>query len=441
MLAAMAKFRTGVMSRSEIALLRESLNIIAGARSASIEDRRNALQMLTELDDKEKSSLSDEDLSWAWKNLETTGPNTNSQPTHTSSTSRKNVPVDAKPGVPTTNHLGQTLVFSDEFDSLNMSTWSHEVTMGGGGNWEFEYYTNNRTNSYTKNGVLYLRPTLTSDVIGDAAVVNGHTQDLWGDFNSITSCTDNSFYGCSRTSNGLNIINPIQSAALKSINSFSFKYGNLEVRAKLPKGDWIWPAIWLLPKDESYGKWPASGEIDLVESRGNGNGYPQGVDSFGSTLHYGPFYPLDPWSTAHGESTLPSGDFSTDFHTFGLTWTPTSISTYLDDPSNVVLHLDMSAQSFWQLGNFPSTCANPWNATNPSTTPNNMAPFDQEFFIKFNVAVGGTNTYFPDGVGNKPWSNNSPSAALDFWNARASWFPTWEGENAALQIDWIRVYQ
>jgi hypothetical protein len=83
--------------------------------------------------------------------------------------------------------------------------------------------------------------------------VNGGTIDLSGDRNSKSSCTDSSFYGCSRSSNGANIINPIQSAAIKTINSFAFKYGVVEVRAKLPKGDWIWPAIWMLPKNEAFG--------------------------------------------------------------------------------------------------------------------------------------------------------------------------------------------
>eukprot|EP00301_Raphidiophrys_heterophryoidea_P025703 c8685_g1_i1.p1 GENE.c8685_g1_i1~~c8685_g1_i1.p1 ORF type:complete len:492 (+),score=111.31 c8685_g1_i1:69-1478(+) len=422
MIDSMNKFRASQMSRDDIALFRESLSVIVASRTAAMEDRRNALQMLSEIEEQEKSAIDSEAVNWAYETLQKTASSPKSQ---------------TKSGVPQVNHLGQQLIFSDEFDTLNNAVWSHEVTMSGGGNWEFEYYTNNRTNSYVRDGILYLRPTLTADTLGQDALINGHTQDLWGDFKSVTSCTDPSFYGCSRMSNGANIINPIQSASVKSISSFSFKYGNLQVRAKLPKGDWIWPAIWLLPKSDVYGKWPASGEIDLVESRGNSNGYPQGVESFGSTLHYGPFYPLDSWQFAHNVSSLASGDFSDDFHTFGLLWTETSITTYLDDPSNIVLKLDMTNQNFWDLGKFPQTCANPWNTTSQS----NMAPFDQEFFVKFNVAVGGTNTYFPDGVGGKPWSNQSPTAALDFWNAHGAWFPTWQGEKAAMQVDWVRVYQ
>jgi beta-glucanase (GH16 family) len=101
-------------------------------------------------------------------------------------------------------------------------------------------------------------------------------------------CTGNNFYGCERTSGaGGNILNPIQSAKITTAETFSFTYGRVEVRAKLPKGDWLWPAIWLLPARNEYGMWPASGEIDIMESRGNTNNPDSaggGVESFGSTL-------------------------------------------------------------------------------------------------------------------------------------------------------------
>ena len=84
----------------------------------------------------------------------------------------------------------------------------------------------------------------------------------------------NSWYGCERTSGaGGNYLNPITSARLRSVNSFNFKYGRVEFKAKVPKGDWIWPALWLLPRDNAYGMWPSSGEIDVMETRGNGPSY------------------------------------------------------------------------------------------------------------------------------------------------------------------------
>jgi len=97
-------------------------------------------------------------------------------------------------------------------------------------------------------------------------------------------------YGCERNAAASgNYINPVRSVRLRSVNALNFKYGRVEVRAKLPKGDWMWPAIWLLPSYNSYGTWPASGEIDIMESRGNdATCSAGGVNRFGSTLHWGP---------------------------------------------------------------------------------------------------------------------------------------------------------
>jgi beta-glucanase (GH16 family) len=139
--------------------------------------------------------------------------------------------------------------------------------MSGGGNWEFEYYTNNRTNSFVEDGVLFLQPTFTADKIGEDALENG-SMNLYGS-TPADECTSNQFFGCERSAGNGNIINPIQSARLRSIKSVNFKYGRAEIRAKMPKGDWIWPGIWMIPTDNAYGGWPASGEIDIVESRGN----------------------------------------------------------------------------------------------------------------------------------------------------------------------------
>eukprot|EP01098_Paradermamoeba_levis_P008399 TRINITY_DN3483_c0_g1_i2.p1 TRINITY_DN3483_c0_g1~~TRINITY_DN3483_c0_g1_i2.p1 ORF type:complete len:390 (+),score=103.59 TRINITY_DN3483_c0_g1_i2:83-1252(+) len=324
------------------------------------------------------------------------------------------------------------ILFCDDFDSFDLSVWKHDITLAGGGNWEFQYYSNNRSNSYVRNSTLFMKPTLTSDKIGDANVLNGYTMDMWG-LDPPSQCTGNAFYGCFRQSNGANIINPIQSALVRTIDSFSGTNFRVEIRAKLPVGDWIWPAIWLLPKHNFYGDWPASGEIDIMESRGNSPAYsPGGYDQFGSTLHWGPYWAENRYLQTHEVYKSPDpNSLVSQFHVYGLTWSSKGITIYIDDPSNVVLSVPFN-ESFWQKGNFPSVYDNPW-AGRP-----NAAPFDQEFYLLLNVAVGGTNTYFPDGFG-KPWSNDSPHASLDFNNAKGQWWPTWKGEDSALQIDYVRV--
>ena len=72
----------------------------------------------------------------------------------------------------------ETLIFEDNFDKFNFKTWQHEITLSGEGNWEFEWYYNNRSNSFVRDGVLYLKPTLTEDAIGLDAM-HGDV-NIWG---------------------------------------------------------------------------------------------------------------------------------------------------------------------------------------------------------------------------------------------------------------------
>jgi beta-glucanase (GH16 family) len=327
----------------------------------------------------------------------------------------------------------ETLIFDDEFNNFNLSTWQHEITMGGGGNWEFEYYTNNRTNSFVKDGILHLQPTLSEDTFGLDTIQHGDI-NLWGG-SPADQCTSNAFYGCERNAAASgNFNNPIQSARIRSVNSFSFKYGRVEIRAKLPKGDWIWPAIWMLPKYNSYGQWPASGEIDIVESRGNDPSCPNSRTSFGSTLHWGPGWPYDAWDKAHADYTS-STDLSADFHLYGLEWTANGIKTTIDGAPVLDFPFD---QDLFTKGGFPNV-NNPWQYETE-----NSAPFNQEFYLIFNVAVGGTNAYFPDGACGKPWSNNDPHAVNAFYNAKGQWYSTWNypaTHDSAMQIDYVKVWQ
>ena len=189
--------------------------------------------------------------------------------------------------------VAETLIWEDNFDKLDFSKWSHEITMGGGGNWEFEWYSNNRTNSFVEDSVLYLQPSLTQDAIGLDAMLHGDINIWGGQYGN--ECTTNAFYGCERNAAASgNVNNPVKSARLRTAGKFSFNQGKVEVRAQIPKGDWIWPAIWLLPESEEFGAWPASGEIDVMESRGNDASCEAGGrNKFASTLHWGPDYSVN----------------------------------------------------------------------------------------------------------------------------------------------------
>ncbi|XP_076449798.1 beta-1,3-glucan-binding protein-like [Babylonia areolata] len=319
--------------------------------------------------------------------------------------------------------LRGAVMFRDDFNRLDTSNWRYEVSMYGGMNWEFQVYTPESYNVFTRSGNLYLKPTKTTDDPrwDDNYLYSGvmDPAQIWG------YCTQSAQYGCHREGrNG--ILPPVMSGKLKSVPTL--RYGYVEVRARIPKGDWLWPAIWMLPRDNHYGGWPRSGEIDIMESRGNVNANGHGVNEVSSTLHWG----TSPGDNHYGQTTgaRHTGDWSAGFHTWKLEWTYDHLATYVDNQQ--IMRVTPPAGGFSQLGH----TSNIWAGNDK------MAPFDKEFYMIFNVAVGGTNGFFPDGWNYgyaKPWSNSSPHAAKDFWQNRARWEHSWVGDNVAMEIDYIEM--
>ncbi len=158
-------------------------------------------------------------------------------------------------------------------------------------------------------------------------------------------------------------IPPVRSARLTTKGKKSIRYGMVEVEAKMPKGDWLWPAIWMMPEDSVYGGWPRSGEIDIMESRGNGRDYSEGGrDYYYGTLHWGTFSYQFPcmilftncfaaptsetdayWKTTNAKK-IRRGDFSDGFHTFGIQWTPNYIYFYIDSKVHQILFIAKPSQ-------------------------------------------------------------------------------------------------
>ncbi|BFZ12781.1 hypothetical protein BsWGS_15820 [Bradybaena similaris] len=313
--------------------------------------------------------------------------------------------------------------FTQPFDPWNMHTWKTEVSMFGGRNWEFQVYTNDAKNVFTRDGNLFLYPVPTvNDPRFDENFLKTGTMDvadIWG------ICTNDADYGCSRSGNN-GMLPPVMSGKVSS--QPAIRYGTVEVRARIPRGDWLWPAIWMMPKNSVYGVWPRSGELDIMETRGNAG--PPGVQTVTSTFHWGDAWNNNKWSLTHGEKSSPAGTTWHDaFHTWKIERTADHIITSIDDQT--ILSVNAPPNGFWQLGGLSS---NIW------ASGSKIAPFDQDFYLILNVAVGGINGYFSDtenwGV-KKPWANNSPHANLDFWNARNDWLPTWQGDQAALQVDYV----
>jgi beta-glucanase (GH16 family) len=154
---------------------------------------------------------------------------------------------------------------------------------------------------------------------------------------------------------------------------FGQKYGRFEFRAKLPVGQGVWPAIWMLPAEERYGGWPASGEIDVLEARGQ-----EPTKVLGS-LHFGARWPAN--THASREYVLPRRGSIADFHLYALEWTPGEMRWLVDDES-------YATQSYWWSSSKTEgdRGAAPANESELNPWP---APFDQPFYLVMNVAVGG----------------------------------------------------
>jgi beta-glucanase (GH16 family) len=345
------------------------------------------------------------------------------------------------------------LVYSDNFggSSLNASAWTHEIALNGFGTGSFDWTTSDSSNAFVDSNGLHIVPTLTNETtsISNAQLIDGYTLNLTADGTCSESSSQTAY--CVATSNATQgiMIPPVRSARLTTQNKVGIRYGRVEVEAQLPVGDWLWPAIWMMSTQSVYGAWPRSGEIDIMESRGNLPSYPPGGPNwYTSTLHWGPASTMDGAYRTSNSYTLQRGDYTERMHTYGLEWDARYIYTYLDTRLTQVTYAAFDAgNTLWDRGQFGNAgslpngtmLTNPWvNST--STTGN--APFDQEFFLILNVAVGSRSGWFPDGVGDKPWADDDVDAERRFWNDVQTWLPTWgEGTSRGMTVRSVRMWQ
>jgi len=224
---------------------------------------------------------------------------------------------------------GWNLVWHDEFDSggINMTNWGHDVSGWGGGNNELQYYTDRLVNSFTEDGCLVLQ-AVREDYVGSEGYREFTSAKLW------------------------------------TRDKQSWLHGRIEIRARLPSGQGIWPAFWMMPVDTTYGGWAASGEIDIMESSGHQQNTVHG------TLHYGGRWPHNVHSGSSLE--LSDSDFSGGFHNFALEWDTSAFRWYVDDSLYQV-------QTDWMTAGFEYP-----------------APFDRPFYLILSLAVGGNWPGSPD---------------------------------------------
>jgi beta-glucanase (GH16 family) len=248
---------------------------------------------------------------------------------------------------------GWALAWSDEFDgaAIDGAKWRFDrgsgfyapdanVWVAGWGNNELQFYTERPENAFVKDGVLHLRALKEPYDRFDYTSARIHTKGL-----------------------------------------FDKTYGRFEFRARLPAGPGLWPALWLLPSDNSYGAWAASGEVDVMEARG------QDPSKVLGTIHYGSRWPKNEHSGA--EYIFPDNATTADFHVYSIEWERDAIRWYVDG------RLYSTQTSWWSCsktderheGMTPRDDSekNPW-----------PAPFDKPFHIVMNLAVGGKFPGAPD---------------------------------------------
>ncbi|KAJ4357296.1 uncharacterized protein N0V89_001871 [Didymosphaeria variabile] len=341
-----------------------------------------------------------------------------------------------------TNH-SYCLILEDDFSTINKDVWQYEIQRGGFGSGTFEWTTDDPKNAYTDADGLHIVPTLTTestDITRDQLIDN-YVLNLTTD----GTCTTKGIDNCSIRSNKTagTIVNPVRSARLSTKGKKTITFGKVEVVAKMPQGDWLWPAIWMMPENDTYGEWPRSGEIDIAESRGNaGDNYTSGGrDSIISALHWGPLPEVDGFYKTSGQHQVRRTDYTEAFHTFGVEWSEDYLFTYIDSRLLQVFFLKFN-KLMWNRGGFSeklvndSALYNPWANTGRSNTP-----FDQPFYLILNVAVGGTNGFFNEGIGNKPWGNESPTAPKEFFDSMTNWLPTWgEGDKRGLTVKSVKMW-
>uniref|UniRef100_A0A093V4X5 Beta-1,3-glucan-binding protein n=1 Tax=Talaromyces marneffei PM1 TaxID=1077442 RepID=A0A093V4X5_TALMA len=351
------------------------------------------------------------------------------------------------------------LLFEDDFlHGINENDWNYEIQVGGYGVGSFDWTTNDPSNAYTDENGLHIVPTITTNAtdITNAQLFNGYTLNL----TQQGVCTTNNLVDCVRVSNISTgaIINPVRSARLTTKGKHNITYGKIEVTAKLPRGDWLWPAIWMMPEESVYGEWPLSGEIDIMESKGNdgrtkklilivrtGDRYDGGRNLVGGTLHWAPNPVLDAFYRTNGVKYTTRGDYSDNYHTYGMEWSDEYIYTWVDSRLAQSMYIPFGKKygTMYERGNFASMSVNgsipldPWSGTKRYNTP-----FDQAFYLILNVAVGSTNSYFQDGYGSKPWIDKSADAMAQFYNASSAWESTWgEGDTRGMSVKSVKIFQ
>lgn len=302
------------------------------------------------------------------------------------------------------------LIFEENFDTLNTSRWFILEQYADLPNYEFVVYKNCSEIVNVKDGVLHIKPMLTDDKYGAGFSRQGSLH--------LTKCTGKpSSHDCERDAFGSYILPPVISGRLNTKKDFNFEYGRIEIRAKLPRGDWIYPLL-SLENDNYVGQESGSRhEIRVATVSGNVNlQTPNGTDISGRVLFGGGLSMILSHNQVQHSNrmSLPSkisnAFWFNEYHTYEVEWRRGEISVKVDGNSYGV-HAASS--------------------------------FDKPFYITLGLAVGGYGE-FPDmstsGSTVKPWRNVGSKALFNFYTDRDAWYSTWQNQDNGLHVDHIKVW-
>ncbi len=266
---------------------------------------------------------------------------------------------------------GWTMVLQDEFSGNKLDTdlWNYEIGYYlsddpgtyGWGNKELQHYTDSEDNVYVSDGTLKI------ETFEDPKV--------WPEIDPDREA-------------------PYSSGRITTKDNFKFTYGRIDFSIKLPAEDGMWPAAWMMPNDDVYGGWASSGEIDVMEAMGSN---PYGTSG---AIHFGGSWPYNTY--LHGDQTFADGGrFDDGFHVYSVVWEEDYITWYVDGiPFNKISKEQWYTTSTEAADGFVMS---------------DGAPFDQDFFVILNLAVGG-------------WFD--ADAVID-----PESFP------ATMEVDYVRAYQ